>query len=107
MWTAALFYADKLNALNGSGIEDEVYMVANCMLQKGEYHRAAHTITSRGLHKFHLMSYYVACKALLEAKEYQEAIQLMDEVEPDNLLHTMSDPPKNVSILLLFAMTLA
>lgn len=97
MWSAALFWADKAHALAGtSGQPETACAVAAGMLRRGEFHRAAYTLTSRGLHKIHLMSYYVAARALIEAKEYHETLQLLDEVDPENLMHSNSDPPRNV-----------
>lgn len=97
MWSGALFWADKVLALNANSGEDEVYTVANCMLEKNEHHRAHHAIVSRKLHKKHLMCYYTASRALLESKEYTSALQLMDEADPETLSHTLNNPPKHVS----------
>lgn len=102
MWSAALFWADKAHALGGvSGEPHTACAVAASMLRRGEFHRAAYTLTSRGLHKLHLMSYYVAARALIEAKEYQDTLQVLEEVDPENLIHTNNDPPRNVIYLLL------
>lgn len=51
-----------------------------------EYHRAAHIIKLRGLEKSHVLCHYLAVESLLEAKEYQEAIEMLNAVDVEQLL---------------------
>lgn len=67
----------------------DVYWKAQCMFLLGEYHRAVHTIRYRGLEKTHLFCHYLAAECLLEAKEYQQAIELLNANECDNLSTSM------------------
>jgi len=97
MWSAALFWADKVSAIGGGDAACDVQLVAGCMLHKREYHRAAYTVTSRNLHKTHLMCHYIAARALLEAAEYTETLNLLDEANPELLTHN-EDPPRNVRL---------
>lgn len=46
-----------------------------------EYHRAAHIIKLRNLEKTHILCHYLTVESLLEAKEYQEAIELLNAVD--------------------------
>lgn len=54
-WTSALFWADAAAAAAGGRHEaasgDDVWLLASAMLAKGELHRAAHAVSSRGLHR--------------------------------------------------------
>ncbi|KAH9645052.1 hypothetical protein HF086_005597 [Spodoptera exigua] len=54
-WTSALFWADAAAAAAGGGLDsasgDDVWLLASAMLARGELHRAAHAVTSRGLHR--------------------------------------------------------
>ncbi|KAI8421173.1 hypothetical protein MSG28_008244, partial [Choristoneura fumiferana] len=53
LWTSALFWADAAGAASkGSGTAsgDDVWLLASALLARGEYHRAAYAVTSRGLH---------------------------------------------------------
>ncbi|XP_050677760.1 cell division cycle protein 16 homolog isoform X2 [Leptidea sinapis] len=55
------------------------------MLSRGELHRAAHAVTSRGLHMSHLLCLGVAMRAFVAAKEPSTALNLMDECYPSLL----------------------
>lgn len=66
----------------------DVYWKAQCMFLLGEYHRAAHTIRVRGLEKTHLFCHYLAAECLLEAKEYQQAIELLNANESAETMST-------------------
>lgn len=54
-WTSALFWADAAAAAAAGGTDaasgDDVWLLASAMLARGELHRAAHAVTSRGLHR--------------------------------------------------------
>lgn len=66
-----------------------------------EYHRAAHIIKLRGLEKSNLLCHYLTVESLLEAKEYQEAIELLNSVDVDSIPVTdMGDnEPSRIQIL--------
>lgn len=85
-WTSALFWADAAAAAAGGGLDsasgDDVWLLASAMLARGELHRAAHAVTSRGLHRRHLLCLGVAMRAFLAAREPATALNLMDECDP-------------------------
>lgn len=56
-----------------------------------EYHRAAHIIKLRGLEKTHVLCHYLAVESLLEAKEYQEAIEMLNSIDAEHLLAKDTD----------------
>ncbi|XP_045496560.1 cell division cycle protein 16 homolog [Colias croceus] len=94
-WTSAFFWADAAAASSGldtpSG--DDIWLLASTLLAKGELHRAAHAITSRGLHTNHLLCLGVAMRAFITAKEPSTALNLMEEcfpalLEPRNMDQT-------------------
>lgn len=59
------------------------------MFLLGEYHRAVHTIRFRGLEKTNFFCHYLVAECLLEAKEYQQAIELLNANEADNVASSM------------------
>lgn len=63
----------------------DVYWEAQCMFLLKEYHRAAHIIKLRGLDKTNIFCHYLAVESLLEAKEYQEAIELLNSIDTESL----------------------
>ncbi|KAJ8724594.1 hypothetical protein PYW08_016068 [Mythimna loreyi] len=85
-WTSALFWADAAAAAAGGGLDsasgDDVWLLASAMLARGELHRAAHAVTSRGLHRRHLLCLGVAMRAYLAAREPATALNLFDECDP-------------------------
>lgn len=50
-----MFWADAAAASAGGGLDaasgDDVWLLASAMLARGEMHRAAHAVSSRGLHR--------------------------------------------------------
>lgn len=53
-WTSALFWADAAagaGSAGGAASGDDVWLLASTMLARGESHRAAYAVTSRGLHR--------------------------------------------------------
>ncbi|XP_052739862.1 cell division cycle protein 16 homolog isoform X2 [Bicyclus anynana] len=52
------------------------------MLARGELHRAAHAVTSRQLHRRHLLCLGVAMRAYIASKEPSAALGVLDECEP-------------------------
>ncbi|CAG9787408.1 unnamed protein product [Diatraea saccharalis] len=102
-WTSALFWADAAAAAgsgNGSASGDDIWLLASVMLSRGELHRAAHAVTSRGLHRRHLLCLGVAMRAYLAAKEPATAINIIEECEPGLLEAKSTDQTHNVNILL-------
>ncbi|XP_049870885.1 cell division cycle protein 16 homolog [Pectinophora gossypiella] len=86
-WTSALFWADAAmaasSAMGGDACSgDDVWLLAGTMLARGELHRAAHAVTSRGLHRRHLLCLGVAMRALVSAREPAAALALLDECDP-------------------------
>ncbi|XP_058792330.1 cell division cycle protein 16 homolog [Phymastichus coffea] len=108
LYSAALFWADKVLSLSKENLKD-VCVLAQCMYLMKQYHRAAHLIRSRGLEKKHVMCHYLLVRCLLEAKEFAEAVQVINEFETlcnvSNVNQTepsfehsivLDDAPKNV-----------
>lgn len=76
-----------------------------------EYHRAVHLLRSKNLEKSHILCNYLTVKCLLEANEFNEALQVMNEIDLDIMTQSAStlqyppgvegmlfdDTPKNVS----------
>lgn len=86
-WTSALFWADLASSASSEGgtresSGEDIWLLASAMLANGEYHRAAHAITSRELHKKHLLCLGVACRAMLAAKEPAAVLTLIEECDP-------------------------
>ncbi|XP_063893882.1 cell division cycle protein 16 homolog isoform X1 [Helicoverpa armigera] len=98
-WTSALFWADAAAAAAGGGVDaasgDDVWLLASAMLARGELHRAAHAVTSRGLHRRHLLCLGVAMRAYLAAREPAMALNLMDECDPMLLEPRTTDQTHN------------
>ncbi|XP_047361479.1 cell division cycle protein 16 homolog isoform X1 [Vespa velutina] len=80
LYSAALFWADKVVSLSNEDPKD-ICTLAHCMYLMKQYHRAAHLIRSRGLEKTYVMCHYLAVKSLYEAREYNEALQVINESE--------------------------
>ncbi|XP_033226801.1 cell division cycle protein 16 homolog isoform X2 [Belonocnema kinseyi] len=111
LYSAALFWADKVLSLS-NGSPKDVCMLAQCMFSLKQYHRAAHLIRSRGLEKKDVMCHYLAVRSLLEANEFTEALQVINEFEICNNMSQLStsfadhanvfDAPKNVQSAILY-----
>ncbi|XP_060600102.1 cell division cycle protein 16 homolog [Ruditapes philippinarum] len=80
-YDSAAFWADKLVSLSNGAVED-VYWYAQTLYSTGQYHRAAKCILNRKLHKNNMCCRYLAAKCHYECKEYQEALAILDFVEP-------------------------
>ncbi|XP_034828682.1 cell division cycle protein 16 homolog [Maniola hyperantus] len=86
-WTSAFFWADAAAAAASSGPAaaasgDDIWLLASAMLARGELHRAAHAVTSRQLHRRHLLCLGVAMRAYLAAKEPSIALTMLEECDP-------------------------
>lgn len=68
---------------------NDVYWQAQCMFLLREYHRAAHIIKLRGLEKSHILCHYLAVESHFEAKEYQEAIDLLNSIDIEFLTNSV------------------
>ncbi|GLG97739.1 Cell division cycle protein 16, partial [Gryllus bimaculatus] len=82
LYSAALFWADKVVSLSGED-PDDVYWLAQCMYLMKQYHRAVNLIKSRGLEKTNLLCLYLVVRCLLEAREPTDALQILSEVEQE------------------------
>ncbi|XP_037517524.1 cell division cycle protein 16 homolog [Rhipicephalus sanguineus] len=87
-YTTALFWADKLASLSGEN-SDDIYTMAHCLYLTKQYHRAAHCIESRNLHKANLNFKILAVSSRLAGKEYKEALEiseapLLDSFRPES-----------------------
>ncbi|XP_058456393.1 cell division cycle protein 16 homolog [Malaya genurostris] len=91
-YQTALFWAEKVTVLSNNEPKD-VYWQAQCMFLLREYHRAAYIIRSRGLDKQNLLCHYLAAECLAEAKEYQEALDVLNSVDCEALANS----PANAS----------
>ncbi|XP_024081124.1 cell division cycle protein 16 homolog isoform X2 [Cimex lectularius] len=83
MYSSALFWADKVVSLS-DGEPRDVYWLAQCMYLLKQYHRAALLIKNRQLEKTHLICRYLAAKCLLEAKEFKDALALLNGEDGNN-----------------------
>ncbi|XP_012271394.1 cell division cycle protein 16 homolog [Orussus abietinus] len=112
LYGAALFWADKVLSLGKEDPKD-VCVLAQCMYLMKQYHRAAHLIRSRGLEKTDVRCHYLAVRCLLEAKEFSEALQVINESEICNSMsHSgisfsdradiLENAPKNVQSAILY-----
>ncbi|KAK1167863.1 hypothetical protein AOXY_G10647 [Acipenser oxyrinchus oxyrinchus] len=82
-YQSALFWADKVASLSHEDPQD-VYWLAQCLYLTSQYHSASHALRSRKLDKFHLACQYLAARCHYAAKEYQQALDILDMEEPIN-----------------------
>ncbi|XP_029667158.1 cell division cycle protein 16 homolog [Formica exsecta] len=112
LYSAALFWADKVVSLSNEDPKD-ICTLAQCMYLMKQYHRAAHLIKRYGLEKTDVMCHYLTVRCLLEAKEYNDALQVINESEIcTNITQTgitfadrmdiFQDAPKNVQSSILY-----
>ncbi|XP_076672851.1 cell division cycle protein 16 [Andrena cerasifolii] len=112
LYSTALFWADKVVSLSNENTKD-VCTLAHCMYLMKQYHRAAHLIRNRGLEKTDVMCHYLTVRSLLEAKEYNEALQVIKESEIctnvsqsgasfADRTHMLEDASKNVQSSILY-----
>jgi anaphase-promoting complex subunit 6 len=94
-----LFWAEKVSVLSNEDPRD-VFNLAQCMFLLREFNRAAHIIRSRGLEKTNILCHYLLAECLLEAQEYQEALDLSCVDVEELSMHDSNvedDEMKNVS----------
>ncbi|KAL0122000.1 hypothetical protein PUN28_007059 [Cardiocondyla obscurior] len=112
LYSAALFWADKVVSLSNEDPKD-VCTLAQCMYLMKQYHRAAHLIKRYGLEKSDVMCHYLTVRCLLEAKDYNDALQVINESEIcTNITQAgitfaartdiFQDAPKNVQSSILY-----
>ncbi|KAG7262509.1 hypothetical protein CRUP_006398, partial [Coryphaenoides rupestris] len=92
-YQSALFWADKIASLSNEDPHD-IYWLAQCLYLTSQYHRASHALRSRKLDKAritlntinsrHLYGacQYLAARCHYSAKEFQQALDILDMVEP-------------------------
>ncbi|XP_037810048.1 cell division cycle protein 16 homolog [Lucilia sericata] len=91
-YQTALFWAEKVCCLSQNDPKD-VYCQAQCMFLLKEYHRAAHTIRLHKLEKTHIPCYNLLLEALYEAKEFNEAIVVINTVDIEYLASSLINQP--------------
>nr|XP_023012810.1 cell division cycle protein 16 homolog [Leptinotarsa decemlineata] len=79
VYTAALFWADKVVAITGN--PRDVYWLAQCMYLLKQYHRAAHLLKSKNLEKSNILCAYLTAKCLYDAGELSEALKVINTID--------------------------
>ncbi|KAI4886077.1 hypothetical protein NFI96_030131 [Prochilodus magdalenae] len=80
-YQSALFWADKVASLSHEDPQD-IYWLAQCLYLTSQYHRASHALRSRKLDKLYGACQYLAARCHYAAKEYQQALDILDMEEP-------------------------
>ncbi|XP_018418492.1 PREDICTED: cell division cycle protein 16 homolog isoform X2 [Nanorana parkeri] len=80
-YQSALFWADKVASLSHEEPQD-VYWLAQCLYLTAQYHRASHALRSRKLDKMYEACRSLAARCHYAAKEYQQALDILDMEEP-------------------------
>ena len=88
LYKTALFWAEKAMSLSNNDLQD-VYWFAQALFYTKQYQRAAHTLTSRGLHESNLACRYLVGKCYAECKKWQEALDVL-EIEQKCLKSNLS-----------------
>ncbi|MBN3295750.1 cell division cycle protein 16 homolog isoform X1 [Amia ocellicauda] len=79
-YQSALFWADKIASLSHEDPQD-IYWLAQCLYLTSQYHRASHALRSRKLDKAYGACQYLAARCHYAAKEYQQALDILDMEE--------------------------
>ncbi|CAD7076949.1 unnamed protein product [Hermetia illucens] len=87
-YQTALFWAEKVAVITQNDPFD-IYWQAQCLFLLREYHRASHIIKFYGLEKTHILCHYLVVECLLEAKEYTEALGVLNSVDVDDMAASM------------------
>uniref|UniRef100_A0A3P8S0K2 Cell division cycle 16 homolog (S. cerevisiae) n=1 Tax=Amphiprion percula TaxID=161767 RepID=A0A3P8S0K2_AMPPE len=82
-YQSALFWADKIASLSHEDPQD-IYWLAQCLYLTSQYHRASHALRSRKLDKLYGACQYLAARCHYAAKEFQQALDILDAEEPAN-----------------------
>ncbi|CAL1582542.1 unnamed protein product [Knipowitschia caucasica] len=80
-YQSALFWSDKIASLSHEDPQD-IYWLAQCLYLTSQYHRASHAIRSRKLDKIFGACQYLAARCHYAAKEFQQALDILDVEEP-------------------------
>ncbi|CAL8389063.1 cell division cycle protein 16 homolog [Gadus morhua] len=80
-YQSALFWADKIASLSNEDPQD-IYWLAQCLYLTSQYHRASHALRSRKLDKLYGACQYLAARCHYSAKEFQQALDVLDMEEP-------------------------
>lgn len=83
-----MFWAEKAVVLSDYQAKD-IYWWAQCMFLLREYHRAVHIIKLYGLEKTNIFCHHLIVECLYEAKEYTEAIDLMNSIDLEYLSNSI------------------
>ncbi|XP_045560323.1 cell division cycle protein 16 homolog isoform X8 [Salmo salar] len=85
-YQSALFWADKIASLSHvvPFTEDpqDIYWLAQCLYLTSQYHRASHALRSRKLDQLYGACQYLAARCHYAAKEFQQALDILDMEEP-------------------------
>ncbi|XP_033127040.1 cell division cycle protein 16 homolog [Anneissia japonica] len=76
-YESAVFWADKVVTISKDALAD-VYMHAQALYLTKQYHRAAHVLKSRDLHKCEAACKFLVAKCHVEVKEFQEALDILE-----------------------------
>ncbi|XP_071949741.1 cell division cycle protein 16 homolog [Antedon mediterranea] len=76
-YETAVFWADKVVTMSKDALAD-VYMHAQALYLTKQYHRAAHVLESRDLHKSEAACKFLVAKCHVEVREYQEALDILE-----------------------------
>uniref|UniRef100_A0A8C8K7L4 Cell division cycle 16 homolog (S. cerevisiae) n=1 Tax=Oncorhynchus tshawytscha TaxID=74940 RepID=A0A8C8K7L4_ONCTS len=80
-YQSALFWADKIASLSHEDPQD-IYWLAQCLYLTSQYHRASHALRSRKLDQLYGACQYLAARCHYAAKEFQQALDILDMEEP-------------------------
>ena len=76
-YDTALFWADKINTLVKDSIKD-LYVFIHCLYCCGQFQRGLSIIKEKDLHKKNLVFRYMAAKCHVAAKEYEQALEILN-----------------------------
>lgn len=94
-YKTALFWAEKIVVI-GDYQPKDIYWQAQCMFLLREYHRAAHIIKMRGLEKTNIFCHHLIVECYYEAKEYSEAMDLLNSIDLGYLSDSISSDGNEV-----------
>lgn len=77
LYKTALYWAEKAMSLSNNELQD-VYWFAQALFQTRQFERAAHALTSRGLHESNLACRYLVGKCYAECKKWQDALDVLE-----------------------------
>lgn len=95
-YRTALFWAEKVVVLSDYQAKD-IYWLAQCMFLLREYDRAAHIIKTHSLEKTNIFCHHLVIECYYEAKEYAEAMELLNFIDLEYLSNSIMHTTGNVS----------